>query len=201
MQAETIRSKFSSWVDSVGGYKALYQVLLVASCFLIILIVAYGVISSIVTDSTIIGQTLVDVEFPPPSVFPVYAKPISYLMGAILVLVYSGLELARPRLGRLSPESRSVLRLLLLIAATFAAYQLLYNFAIWAAQIATNTLLGVLNPDVIINPFPSTANPWNLVFATKMSATAFAACIYALYFLVVFEREKERTSSKPLLEW
>ncbi len=86
---------------------------------------------------------LVDFEFPPPSISPIYAKPVSYLMIAALALTFSGFELARPHMAKFTKSQMSFIKLIAFVGIALAAYEVFYNFAIWTAEIATNSLLGV----------------------------------------------------------
>ncbi len=174
-----------------GGHEA-FQFLFLGCLGIILSITAYGIIATIMGHVDVVGAALVDVNFPPPNLFPLYAKPVSYLMAALLGLTYSGLELAKPRMLRSSNSFHSFLKLIAFVGGALAAYEVMYNFAIWTAEISTNSLLGVLNPDVIVNQFPNPKEPWNLVFATKLSTTLLAIGLYVFYYIRQVEREKLR---------
>jgi len=179
----------SAWVQDAGTFKIIHQIIVLICSFVIVLISSYGIVAEITGHIDIVGSVLVDVEFPPPSIFPIYAKPVSYLMVAVLALTYSGFELARPQMAHFTKFQLSILKLLAFVGIALAAYEVLYNFAIWTAEIATNSLLGSLNPDVIINQFPNPKTPWNLVFATKLSTTVLAVTLYIFYVVRQIERQ------------
>ncbi len=181
--------KNTSWFQETGGFRAIHQGIVLISSFVILLISSYGIVAEITGHIDIVGAVLVDVEFPPASVFPIYAKPVSYLMIAVLALTYSGFELARPHMLHFTKSHISFIKLLAFVGIALAAYEVFYNFAFWTAEIATNSLLGSLNPDVLINQFPNPKTPWNLVFATKLSTTVLAVGLYVFYVVRQVERE------------
>ncbi len=174
----------------VGAHHAIYQIICLLSASVILLISSYGAVAAILGHIDVVGATLVNVEFPSPEVFPVYAKPVTLLMAAALCLTFSGLELARPAFLRRSGTTYSFVKLIAFVGAVLAAYEVMYNFAIWTAEISTNSLLGILNPDFLINQFPNPKQPWNLVFATKLSTTLLAIGLYVFYYIRQVEREK-----------
>lgn len=178
------------WIKRVGSFKATYQVLCIACTAVIVSISTYGIVASIMGHIDIVGATLVNVEIPPSWLSPVTVKPVSLLMIAALGLAFSGLELAKPSFLKFSNRTYSFIKLIAFVGATLAAYEVMYNFAIWTAEISTNSLLGILNPDVIINQFPNPKTPWNLVFATKGSTTLLAVGLYVFYYVRQVEREK-----------
>jgi hypothetical protein len=178
------------WLKDVGTFKAVYQVFFLACAAVVVSISAYGIVASFMGHVDVVGQVLVSVEIPPTSVSPVTVKPISILMAATLGLTYSGLELARPAFAKFSNTTYSILKLIAFVGSALAAYEVMYNFTIWTAEISTNSLLGILNPDVIINQFPNPKTPWNLVFATKLSTTLLAMGLYVFYYVRQVEREK-----------
>jgi hypothetical protein len=181
--------KDSTWIHGNEGFKLIHKIIVLVCSFVILLISSYGIVAEITGHIDIVGAVLVNVEFPSPAIFPIYAKPVSFLMIAALALTYSGFELAKPHMVHFSRSQISFIKLLAFVGIALAAYEVFYNFAIWTAQIATNSLLGSLNPDVIINSFPNPKTPWNLVFATKLSTTVLAVSLYIFYVVRQVERE------------
>ncbi len=171
-------------------YNILYQAIFTICSAVIVIVSSYGIVATITGHVNVVGATLVDVEIPNPEVFPFYAKPISFLMAAALGMTFSGFELARPAMRQFSSMQFSAIKMISFIVVALAAYEVLYNFSIWTAEISANFLLGVLNPDVIINQFPNPKTPWNLVFATKLSTTVFAIALYTFYFVRTLERDR-----------
>ncbi len=171
------------------GFKIIHKAIVLICSFVILLISSYGIVAEITGHIDIVGAVLVNVEFPSPSVFPIYAKPVSFLMIATLALTYSSFELAKPHMVHFRKSQISFIKLLAFVGIALAAYEVFYNFAIWTAQLATSSLLGSLNPDVIINSFPNPKTPWNLVFATKLSTTVLAISLYVFYVMRQIERE------------
>lgn len=170
----------------------IYKILAIFSLAIIIITTAYGVIMSIFLGVEIVGQTFVDVEFPPINVFPLfYMKPITWLFFALILALYSLLELKKERIVRVSMFNKKVIKTILFIVACLAIYEVLFNFTLWSGLIASNSLLGELNPDLIINPFPNPETPWNIVFATKLYLALTIGCVYTLYFLSKIELKKD----------
>ncbi len=174
----------------VGARNAIYQVICVICAATILLISSYGIVAAILGHIDVVGATLVNVEFPSPQVFPVTMKPVTILMAAALGLTFSGLELGKPIFLRRSNTIYSFIKLVAFVGAALAAYEVMYNFAIWTAEISTNSLLGILNPDFLTNQFPNPKTPWNLVFATKLSTTLLAIGLYVFYYIRQIEQDK-----------
>lgn len=181
--------KDSTLLRDNDGFRLIHKIIVLVCSFVILLISSYGIVAEITGHIDIVGAVLVNIEIPSPSIFPIYAKPVSYLMIAALALTYSSFELAKPHMIHFSKSQISFIKLLAFVGIALAAYEVFYNFAIWTAQIATNSLLGSLNPDVIINSFPNPKTPWNLVFATKLSTTVLAVSLYVFYVVRQIERE------------
>ncbi len=175
-------------------FSIIHKIVVLICSSLILVITSYGIAAELTGHINVVGSVLVDFEFPPPSISPVYAKPISYLMIASLALTFSGLELAKPHMAKFSKSQISLIKLFAFIGIVLAGYEVLYNFALWTAEIATSSLLGVLNPDILLTPPLLTANPrapLNLVFATKISTTILAVSVYVFYVVRGIERSPE----------
>ncbi len=179
----------NQWIRSVGIYTAIHQVIVLIATSIILLLSAYGITATIMGHINIVGETLVDVEIPSSQISPLTAKPVSILMIAALGLAFSGFELAKPKLLKLSSMQMSIFKMIAFVAIALSAYEVLYNFAIWTASIASNSLLGLLNPDILINQFPNPKTPWNLVFATKLTTTTLAISVYTFYVLRQAEKK------------
>lgn len=170
----------------------LYKIAAIFSLVIIIITTSYGIIMSVFRDVEVVGQTFVDVEFPPIHVFPIfYMKPVTWLSFALVMLTYSGLELGRERIILLSKFKRSLIKIILFGAISLSTYEVLFNFTLWSGLIATDSLLGKLNPDIIINPFPNTKIPWNINFATKMYFSLTIVSVYSFYVINKIEREEK----------
>lgn len=164
--------------------RILYKASALFSLTIIIVVTSYGLIMSFFKGIDVVGQTFVDVEFPPIHVFPIfYMKPITWLNFAIILFTYSSLELSRDRIARLTEFKRSLIKVIAFVVAALTLYEVLFNFTLWSGLIASNSLLGELNPDLIINPFPNPQSPWNIVFATKLYLAGMIVSAYLLWFL------------------
>jgi hypothetical protein len=146
-------------------------------------------VASILGHIDVVGATLVNVQFPSSNEI-ISVKPISIVMAAGLGLTYSGLELARPNMIKLSYATISFLKLFIFVGTALCAYEVLYNFSIWIAQLSAASIAGILNPDIVVNSFPNPSTPWNLVFATKLTLTILVSGIYSFYFIRTLEKEK-----------
>ena len=192
MQKPTLEWQKTKERDEDETRFALMHKIVVLVCASVILVISsYGIVAEIIGDINVVGAALVDVEIPPTSISPIYAKPISFLMIAALALTYSGFELAKPHMMRFTKSQMSFIKLIAFVGIALAAYEVLFNFAIWTAEISTNSLLGVLNPDLLINQFPNPKTPWNLVFATKLSTTVLAVTLYMFYVVRQVEKNTE----------
>jgi hypothetical protein len=181
-------------------YTNIYRVVCLACTAIILTISSYGIVASVAGHIDIVGATLVNVEIPSTSLSPITAKPVSILVAAALGLTFSGLELARPAVMRFTKTRISILLGLTFVTGALVAYEVLYNFTIWAAELTLNSLLGSLNPDIIVNQFPNPNDPWNLVFATKITEVGFACAVYIFYYLITIMRAKDRESERELIE-
>ncbi len=171
--------------------RTLYKILALFSLAIIVITTLYGIIMSVLKGVEVVGQTLVDVEFPPIHVFPIfYMKPISWLNLAIILIVYSTLELGKERISKLSNLKISLIKIVCFVVGSLAVYEVLFNFTLWSGLIASYALSGEpLNPDVIINPFPNPEIPWNIVFTTKLYFALSITLAYIFYFVSKVEKE------------
>lgn len=186
--------------DRANLSRNIYRVVCLVCSAIILTISAYGIVASIAGHIDVVGQVLVSIEIPSTALSPVTAKPISILVAAALGLTFAGLELARPYMIRFSDTRLSILKGLTFVAAALVAYEVMYNFTIWAAEITLNSLLGSLNPDAIVNQFPNPNAPWNLVFATKLTEVGLACALYLFYYLITIERAKAKEKERLQLE-
>lgn len=145
-------------------------------------VVWYAALSSLTQKLSQVGENLVNIEFPPPSISPVYLKPITYLYIGALLFMYSELELNKDRIRNLPSSVKTLAKFFAFIVAGIFFYELLYNFALWGGDIAAGAILGKLNPDLYANPFPHLTEPWNLVFVTKLWSVFFIAGLYVFWF-------------------
>jgi len=166
-----------------GRARTFFRVLAYVSFAIMMAILAYTIVSLFTQGIGVIGANLVDVEFPPPSVFPIYAKPITILYAAVLVFMFSELELIRDRAARVSDGALSVYKFFAFFSATISFFELAYNLIFWSGGLAAQAILGHLNPDAIANPYPDLIHPINVVFASKIAAVFFIAGIYVFYYI------------------
>jgi len=142
------------------------------------------------TGNIIIGQVLVDTEFP----FPGVAKLVTYLMIVTVVGWYCVVRLGGGKAQEIPRWIRSILQLVVLSIAIVALYEFVYNFIIWNSLITADALRGVFQFDKVNVKYPDPQTPWNLVFATKMSLSAFLISAHGFYTMTKQDRrDEERT--------
>lgn len=166
------------------------RVIAAVSLSVIILILIYAAVSSLTQSAEAIGANLVNVEFPPPSISPLYLKPITILYIAAGLLLYSSLELGKERIRSLSAPVKTLIKAFSFIVAVVFIFEVYYNFVYWSGQIAAESIRGTLNPDLIVNPFPSLTYEINVVFASRLMTLFTIAGVYALYFMTKLDGEK-----------
>jgi hypothetical protein len=183
-QKKTVRSRESNL------HKRIFEIICLVCAGIILTLTSYSIVASVMGHIDVVGATLVNVQIPSQSDV-LSVKPISILMAAALGLTYSGLELARPKMLKFSNASYSYLKLFIFVGTVLCAYEVMYNFAIWIAQLSAASIAGILNPDIVVNAFPNPSTPWNLVFATKLTTTGLAAGLYSFYFIRSLEKERD----------
>ena len=169
----------------------MYNVVAWVSGITILAVIAYGVVTTLLTSGGVVsvGVTLVNVEFP----LPLLAKPITYLSIASVTFFYSALRVWEHRIARWSRVRLSVLQLFAIVVAFASAYEVLYNFMIWGAIFSAQAVKGILNPNVLqCCPTDVSGTPWNLVFATKMFSALAVIAGYSAYFLRRLHSRGER---------
>jgi len=152
------------------------------SLLFIAIIVTYSLLRAQVAGVDVIGQTLVDSEFPPPGLSPFYLKPATWLMILITIAWFSFIELIKDRVRRERGVVRSVISVSFLLAIILFLYEVAYNFMIWGVMLI-NSDGSSFHPDEIMNEFPSERYKVNLVFATKSFVTLLGCSLYGLYVL------------------
>jgi len=177
-------SEDSDWSNRI------LQIVAYVSFGIVLVVLWYAALSSLTEDLTTVGANLVNVEFPPPSIFPVYLKPITWLYVGSLGLLYSEMELNKERMKMLSPGSKTLVKLAAFLVAVVFFYEICYNFVLWGGEIAAAVVFGNLNPDTLVNKFPDLKEPWNLVFATKLWTVFFIAGVYVFWFFSRLENVK-----------
>jgi hypothetical protein len=156
----------------------------------VMLVVWYAILSSLTVKLSVVGSNLVNVEWPPSSVSPIYLQPITVLYVSFLAFLYSELELNKKRIMALPDSVKTLSKFAGFMVAVIFFYEICYNFVLWSGEIAAATIEGNLNPFYLVNKFPALSVPWNLVFATKLWSVFFLAGAYVFWF---FNRLEDRT--------
>ena len=130
----------------------------------------------------VVGQTLVDSEFPPPNISSFYLKPATWLMIVIIIAWYSFIEIIKERIKKERGLARTVISVALLLSIILSSYEVAYNFLIWGVMM-TRADEASFHPDDLYNEYPTDKYKINLVFATKGFATILGCGLYAFYVL------------------
>src|ERR687884_288218 len=129
------------------------------------------------TGKVVIGEVLVNTDFPVHGL----AKLVTYLMIVSVVGWYCVTRLGGEKVKDISSSIKSVLQLIVLAIAVIALYEFIYNFIIWSSLITADAMKGIIRLDDLNLPYPNPETPWNLVFATKMSLSAFLIAAHGFY--------------------
>ncbi|MCP8307775.1 MAG: hypothetical protein H3Z54_03675 [archaeon] len=162
--------------------RTMYRIVCLTSFIIIITVTTYGIVTAAILDINVIGETFVNTEFP-PMIFPFYAKPVTWFMASVIVFWYSLLELNKEMISKFSKFKRQLFVLIAFFVGAMTLYEVLFNFTLWASLMSASEILGELNPDLLVNPFPNPEVPWNLVFATKIFLLITIISFYTFYFL------------------
>jgi cytochrome c biogenesis protein CcdA len=153
------------------GEKKVVLILLILSFLAIAAILIFYIVTP--NPSHIIGNQLVNnpnggpEEFPPPSVSPLYAKPVTYLFAAGIVFGYCIFSLGQGIINESFPRSlRALILIISVLLLAMGAYEVFFNFTLWSALIARNPNM---DPDTAVNMWPINSIQINLAYATKMS--------------------------------
>jgi hypothetical protein len=166
-------------VDRRQGYAA---ITLSCCLFIAAFIAGYYQVQAYLLGIDVIGQTFVDSEFPAPELSPFYLKPATWLMITIIIAWYAFIELIKDRVRRERRFVKSLITSGLLLAIILSFYEVAYNFMMWGVLMVSSNEAAV-NPDTVINMFPSDRYKVNLVFATKSFVTILGCGLYAFYVL------------------
>lgn len=170
--------------------RTVFLIIAYISFGVIVAVVWYAALSSLTETLPQVGFALVNVEFPPPSISPVYMKPITYLYIASLAFLFSELELNKTRIVKFPPWAKNLCKFFAFMVAAVFFYEICYNFVLWGGEIAAALVFGQVTPDILANKYPALKEPWNLVFATKLWGVFFIAGIYSFWYFSRLERER-----------
>ena len=179
--------------------RTFFKLISLISLVVIISTSIYGVLGTLIQGGNVVGEVLVTLEVPPIEVFPLfYSKPITWLSAAILALYFSSLELGKDMVMQWRKVHRDILKFFAFFVCAMATYEVLFNFTLWGGLIASDSILGELNVDLIKNTFPNPETPWNIVFATKLFTVLVIISAYSFYYLQRIESKiNERHLSHP----
>ena len=181
--------------------RTFFKLISLISLVIIISTSIYGVLGTLIQGGNVVGEVLVTLEVPPIEVFPLfYSKPITWLSAAILALFFASLELEKDRVMQWQKFHRDIIKFFAFFVCAMATYEVLFNFTLWGGLIASDSILGELNVDIIKNTFPNPETPWNIVFATKLFTVLTIISAYSFYYLQRIEskiNERHLSHSAP----
>jgi len=181
--------------------RTFFKLISLISLVVIISTSIYGILGTLIQGGNVVGEVLVTLEVPPIEVFPLfYSKPITWLSAAILALYFSSLELGKDMVMQWRKFHRDILKFFAFFVCAMATYEVLFNFTLWGGLIASDSILGELNVDLIKNTFPNPETPWNIVFATKLFTVLTIISAYSFYYLQRIEskiNERHLSHSAP----
>ena len=181
--------------------RTFFKLISLISLVVIISTSIYGILGTLIQGGNVVGEVLVTLEVPPIEVFPLfYSKPITWLSAAILALYFSSLELGKDMVMQWRKVHRDILKFFAFFVCAMATYEVLFNFTLWGGLIASDSILGELNVDLIKNTFPNPETPWNIVFATKLFTVLTIISAYSFYYLQRIEskiNERHLSHSAP----
>jgi hypothetical protein len=171
--------------------------MLTASGAMSIAISSYAAYMYFSGQSEIIGEPLVNTEFPPHTISPIYMKPVTWLMISSAIAWYCLLEVIKERVVVPDGKPRyrrsvSIVFAILFLIALVSFYEMLFNFVLWGSLMAQVQPGEPFSPDSLVNPYPSDGYKVNLTFATKVGVTIFGCSIYGVF---VFKGLKDQQSS------
>ncbi|MGQ9470016.1 MAG: hypothetical protein ACUVTD_09425 [Nitrososphaerales archaeon] len=181
-KVRTIYRRLINLSDEEEKFRTVYKIICLISSLIMITILAYGLVTAATRGINVVGETLVNTEFPPMN-FPFYAKPVTWLVASVIVFWFSFLELNKKTISKIPKFARQLSMLIAFFIGAMALYEVFFNFTLWGSLMATSEILGELNPDLLVNPFPNPEKPWNLVYATKIFLLITIVAFYTFYFL------------------
>lgn len=153
------------------------------SAMVMLFICFFGLYISLVeylkTGRIVIGEVLVNTEFP----FHAHAKLVTYLMVASVLSWFCVTKFAGDKMKNIPQSIKSALQLIMLAIAVIAMYEFTYNLILWNSFATVNLVKGVYKLDGISIPYPNPETPWNLIFATKMTLSAFLISAHGFYMI------------------
>ena len=170
-----------------------YKIILRISIIITLIIISYGIISSLIWEIDIVGDTLVNIngkpfEIPSPEILPIYAKPITWMYVFVLIGWFSFLEINKEKFKKISAFKLGILKMLAFLIASISIYEVFYNFSTWSALMSQQATMGIINPDSLVNQAPNPEYTWNLTFATKFFTILTIIGMYSLQYIHRMEK-------------
>jgi len=145
----------------------------------------------------VVGENLVSVEI---HILPnLYMKPITLFVYTFFLSFCFGLNspATRNRFIRTRDGIRKSLSIIGWLITMASGFEILYHIVIWSAALAVQ---GLQNPDIIVNPWPESVFPINVVFSAKIVVLIFASSCFFVSYLGSIDREKNTSEFVRVLE-
>jgi hypothetical protein len=146
-------------------------------------VVSYATgIDTIVGDNLVNSATGTPLEFPPPSLSPIYIKPVTVLYVSTIIFVFSLTSLLEETIMRASRTYLNIGLLVFFLVSSISFYEIFFNFSLWdAIMVQQIHSSGTLNPDAATNVYPLGGYAINLVFATKVFTSIFISSAFVAF--------------------
>jgi hypothetical protein len=176
-----------------------FKIIVIASGIVTAALALYVAFAYVNGANTIVGDNLVNtssgtpLEFPPPSISPVYVKPATILYASTIVFIVSLMSLVESSLLHVKSFYISLGFVVFFLAASLCLYEVLFNFSLWNTVMTQQIQsTGRLNPDSATNVYPIGKYAINLAFATKVFTSAFIAFGFVTFIFWRTLTRKER---------
>ena len=133
-----------------------------------------------------------------PVRIPLQFKPVSGFAALSFLWFAAALQSLRGQFNLTSPSTRQVIGIAAFLLCMIASYELAWSFSLWCARLSFLGSDPSLSFDEIVDTvaFESSYYPVNLVFSTKLFASALFMGIYTLYYLRGLESRQSSSLSR-----
>lgn len=133
----------------------------------------------ITTNKVIIGEVLVKTIFPGSGGL----RLITYVMIFSVISWYCAIKIGGDKVSRIPKLYKSIFQVGALLIAVVTLYEFVYNLVVWNSLITIDISDKYYQLDQLVIAYPNPETPWNLVFSTKMTLSAFIVSAHAFYVI------------------
>jgi hypothetical protein len=141
----------------------------------------------------VVGENLILVEI---HILPgFYLKPMTLFTYSFFLAFAFGLYTPNTlrRAKKLRPEVRRFIYIIACFLVMASGFEIIYHIVLWSAALAYQ---GLLNPDIIVNPWPQNRFPINVVFAAKLVVMIFSISIFVIDYLNRIEKTQRKQATQ-----